>query len=86
MWQRKWLGLSSMLHWGKVRDMFVYLFETVLLFLVIAGSATIVWGVRHVHLSSRMLALTFAVTAASWVALLVLAISFTVKVFVFPNV
>lgn len=66
--------------------MFVYVFETALLFLVVAGSATIVWGVRHFHLSARTLAFTFAVTAASWVALLVLTISFTVKVFVFPNI
>jgi hypothetical protein len=82
----KRLSLGSMLHWDKVRSMFVYLFETVLLFLVIAGSVTIVWGVRHFHLSSRTLAFTFAVTAASWVALLVLTISVTVKLFVFPNV
>ena len=64
----------------------MYVFETALLFLVIAGSATIVWGVRHFHLSSRTLAFTFAVTAASWVALLVLTISFTVKMLMFPNI
>lgn len=65
--------------------MFVYLFEAALLLLVVSGSSTIVWGVRHFHLSSRMLALTFAVTAASWMTLLVTMIGFTVKVFVLPN-
>lgn len=65
--------------------MFVYVFEAALLFLVVAGSATIVWGVRRFQLSARVLALTFAVTAASWVALLLTIIGFTVRAFVLPN-
>jgi len=56
-----------------------------LAFLVLSGSATIIYGVRYFHLSSRVLTIAFAVTAASWMAFLIAAISATVILLVPPS-
>jgi len=45
--------------------------------LVLIGSLTLIWGTRRFKLSSIALAVAFALTAASWVAFLIAAISFT---------
>lgn len=66
--------------------MSIFLIEMVFVALVVLGSVTIVWGVRHFQLSSRTLAFTFALTAVSWLAFLVTTISFTVKLLVLSNV
>jgi hypothetical protein len=65
--------------------MLVYAVEAVLTFLVVSGSATIAWGVRRFHLSTNITAIAFAITAASWVALLVTTIGITVKTFIAPS-
>jgi hypothetical protein len=49
-----------------------------LAFLVLSGSATIIYGVRYFHFSSRQLTIAFAITAASWMAFLIAAISATI--------
>jgi hypothetical protein len=46
--------------------------------LVLVGTATIIGGVRFFNLSSKLLTVAFALTAASWFAFLVAAISATV--------
>ena len=46
--------------------------------LVLVGTATIIGGVRYFSLSSKLLTVAFALTAASWFAFLVAAISATV--------
>ena len=51
--------------------------EAVLAILVLIGAGTIVWGARRFHLSTRMLAVTFAFTAASWIAFLIATIGLT---------
>jgi hypothetical protein len=48
-----------------------------LAFLVLIGSLTMVWGIRRFQLSPVTQAIAFALTAASWVAFLVAAISIT---------
>jgi hypothetical protein len=47
--------------------------------LVALGCAVVSWGGRRFNLSSNILAVAFAVTAVSWLALLVVAISVTVR-------
>jgi hypothetical protein len=54
--------------------------------LVLLGTATIIGGVRYFNLSSKVLTIAFTLTAASWFALLVAAISATVILLVFPGV
>ena len=65
--------------------MLVYAIEGLLAFLTLLGSATIVWGVRRFNLPTRITTIAFAITAASWVALLITTISVTVQVFVAPS-
>ncbi|NWG21030.1 MAG: hypothetical protein HXY39_12000 [Chloroflexi bacterium] len=47
--------------------------------LVVLGSAAIVVGGRYLHLPANVVALTFALTALSWLALLVAAIGLMVR-------
>jgi hypothetical protein len=53
--------------------------------LVLIGTATIICGVRYLHLSSKVLTIAFALTAASWFAFLVAAISATIILLVVPS-
>jgi hypothetical protein len=46
---------------------------------VITGSLTISWGVRRFNLPNGIVAVAFALTAVSWLALLITAIGFTVR-------
>jgi len=52
--------------------------EGALVILVLIGSATMIWGVRRFHLPTKILVVAFALTAASWLALLIATISITV--------
>ena len=54
--------------------------------LVLLGTATIIAGVRYFNLSSKVLTIAFALTAASWFAFLVAAISATVILFLVPSI
>jgi hypothetical protein len=54
--------------------------------LVLIGTATIIGGVRYFNLSSKVLTIMFALTAASWFAFLVTAISATVILLLVPSV
>ena len=54
--------------------------------LVLLGSATIIGGVRYFNLSSKVLTIAFVLTAASWFAFLVAAISATVILLVVPSI
>lgn len=63
-----------------------FVVEGVLALLVIVGSITIAWGVRRFNLSARVLAIAFALTAASWLAFLITTISLTVRTLVLPRV
>jgi len=54
--------------------------------LVLLGTATIIAGVRYFNLSSKVLTIAFALTAASWFAFLVAAISATVIMLVVPSI
>ena len=53
--------------------------------LVLIGTATIICGVRYLRLSSKVLTIAFALTAASWFAFLVAAISATIILLVVPS-
>jgi hypothetical protein len=53
--------------------------------MVLLGTATIIGGVRYFNLSSKVLTIAFALTAASWFAFLVAAISATVIMLVVPS-
>ena len=53
--------------------------------LVLIGTATIICEVRYFHLPSKVLTITFALTAASWFAFLVAAISATIILLVVPS-
>jgi len=53
--------------------------------LVLIGTATIICGVRYFHLPTKVLTIAFALTAASWFAFLVAAISATVILLVTPS-
>ena len=57
-----------------------------LAFLVLLGSTTIIFGVRYNILPSRALPIAFALTAASWLAFLIAAISATVILLGLPSV
>ena len=63
----------------------MYIIEGLLVVLVILGSLTIVWGVRKFNLPAKITTIAFAITAASWMALLITTISFTVRTFVMPS-
>jgi hypothetical protein len=52
---------------------------------VLLGSATIIWGVPYFRLPQRVLTVAFALTAASWLAFLIAAISATVILLGIPN-
>ena len=54
--------------------------------LVLVGTVTIIAGVRYFNLSSKVLTIAFAITAASWFAFLVAAISATVILLIVPSV
>jgi hypothetical protein len=54
--------------------------------LVLVGTATIIGGVRYFNLSSKVLTIAFALTAAFWFAFLVAAISATVILLVVPSI
>jgi hypothetical protein len=56
-----------------------------LAFLVLLGSATIIWGVRYLRLPPKALTIAFALTAASWLAFLIAAIGATVILLGFPS-
>jgi hypothetical protein len=53
--------------------------------LVLIGTTTIICGVRYFHLPTKVLTIAFALTAASWFAFLVAAISATVILLVTPS-
>lgn len=63
-----------------------FVLEGVLVALVVGGCLTLVWGVRRFQLSPRVLTIAFALTAISWMVLLIATISLTVKTLVFPPV
>jgi hypothetical protein len=54
--------------------------------LVLIGSATIICGVRYFNLPARILTIAFALTAASWFAFLIAAISATVILLGAPSI
>ena len=54
--------------------------------LVLVGTATIIGGVRYVRLPTKVLTIAFALTAASWFAFLIAAISATVILLVTPSI
>ena len=54
--------------------------------LVLLGTATIIGGVRYFNLSSKVLTIAFALTAACWFAFLVAAISATVIMLAVPSI
>ena len=54
--------------------------------LVLLGTATIIGGVRYFNLSSKVLTIAFALTAACWFAFLIAAISATVIMLVVPSI
>jgi hypothetical protein len=56
--------------------------EAVLAILVLIGAGTITWGTRRFHFSTKMLAVAFAITAASWIAFLIATISLTLMALV----
>ena len=60
----------------------LFTIEFVLAILVVIGSGTILWGARRFHLSTKMLAVAFAFTAASWIAFLIATISLTLMALV----
>ncbi len=57
----------------------------VLAALVLLGSATIIGGVRYFHFPPQFLTIAFALTAASWLAFLIAAISATVILLGLPR-
>jgi hypothetical protein len=54
--------------------------------IVLIGSATMICGVRYFNLPSRVLTIAFALTAASWMAFLIAAISAIVLLLAPANV
>jgi hypothetical protein len=56
--------------------------EVVLAILVLIGAVTIIWGARRFHFSTKMLAVAFALTAASWIAFLIAMIGMTLMALV----
>ena len=65
-----------------VEYMVLFTIEVALAILVLIGAGTIVWGARRFHRSSRVLAVAFALTAASWIAFLIATISITLMALV----
>jgi hypothetical protein len=61
------------------------LVEGALALFVVLGVVTIVWGVKRFNFSATVLAIAFAITAASWLALLIFTISITVRTLVVPS-
>jgi len=56
----------------------VFAIEGALLILVLIGSVTMLLGARRFHLPAKILVVAFALTAASWIALLIATISITI--------
>ena len=56
-----------------------------LAFLVLFGTATIIWGVRYLRFPPKVLTIAFALTAVSWLAFLIAAIGATVILLGFPS-
>ncbi|MBC8161855.1 MAG: hypothetical protein H7Z42_11605 [Roseiflexaceae bacterium] len=63
----------------------MFAFESFLVLMMVAGSLTIVWGVKRFKLPAQITAIAFAITATSWFVFLVTTISFTVRTFVTPS-
>ncbi len=59
----------------------IWFFLAALALIVILGSAAIVVGGRYMQLSASIVAFVFAITAVSWVALIVVSISLMVRSF-----
>mgnify|MGYP001386740981 CR=1 FL=1 len=55
----------------------LFVIEVALAILVILGAGILLYGARRFHFSTKMLAVTFALTAASWVAFLITTIGLT---------
>lgn len=53
--------------------------------LVLIGSATMIWGTRRFHVSTKVLAVAFALTAVSWIALLITTIGLTLMALLLPR-
>lgn len=66
--------------------MTAWIVEGALALLVLIGTAIIVWGVRRFNLSPGFLAVTFAITAASWLAFIITTISLTVRTLVLSSI
>lgn len=64
----------------------MYLLEGALALLVVLGTGLIVWGVRRFNLPNTVLAITFAVTAISWIALIITTIGLTIRTLVGPSI
>ncbi|MGQ9829730.1 MAG: hypothetical protein ACUVSW_17905 [Roseiflexus sp.] len=59
----------------------MWFFPAVLAVIVVLGSAAIVIGSRYMQPSAGIVAFVFAITAISWVALIVVSISLMVRSF-----
>ena len=57
----------------------------VLALLVLLGTAMMIWGVPYFSFSPKVLTITFALTAASWLAFLIAAIGATIILLGFPS-
>lgn len=64
----------------------VFAIEGALAILVLIGSVIVIWGARRLRPPTKVLIVAFALTAASWVALLITTISITVMALVPTNV
>jgi hypothetical protein len=64
----------------------VWIVEAALAAVVLFGTIVMVWGVRRFNLSSNTLAVTFAITALSWLALIIIAIGLTVRTIALASV
>lgn len=64
---------------GEVLNTMTLIIVGALAALVVLGSAAIVVGGRYLRLPANVVALTFALTALSWLALLVAAIGLMVR-------
>ena len=60
----------------------LFVIEAVLAMLVLLGAGTVIYGARRLHLSTKMLAVTFAFTAVSWIAFLITTIGLTLMALV----
>jgi hypothetical protein len=70
---------------GNGKDMLFTIIGALAL-IVLIGSATMICGVRYFNLPSRVLTIAFALTAASWMAFLIAAISAIVLLLAPANV